>query len=135
MKKQKKKFNYKKYAIIFFSLALTLGFALLGFNQRINSVKQDRTIVKIKANTDSTIFFYRDNCSDCQSVLPYMVLQKDILHKNIQFVNTNQIKNRHFIAEYKLESVPTFIHSKFGKETKRYSGVNLEKISDTLVGD
>ena len=79
--------------------------------------------------------FYRDDCGSCRSIFYYTVMKRDLLRKNIQLVNTNQPKNRHYISEYKLTEVPTFIHLKYGKIAERYSGTNIEKIDQVIKGD
>ncbi len=61
--------------------------------------------------------------------------EKDLFRKNIQFVNTNQPQNRHYITEYKLTKVPTFIHLKYGKQVEKYTGTNIEKIDQVIRGD
>ncbi|MCZ9602824.1 thioredoxin family protein [Lactobacillus crispatus] len=109
--------------------------SVIGFNQHVNHELNQKNIVKIKTNDDSTVLFYRDDCKSCRSIFSYAVMKKDLFRKNIQFVNTNQPQNRHYITEYKLTKVPTFIHLKYGKQVEKYTGTNIEKIDQVIRGD
>lgn len=79
-------------------------------------------------NEDTTIFFYRNDCNQCKKIFKQIYLEKFLMHKNIQFVNLNQIQNRHYISEFQLQSVPTFIHYSHEKKTKQYSGTDRNMI-------
>lgn len=81
---------------------------------------------------DTTIFFYKDNCNQCRKIFEQVYLDKFLWHKNIQFVNLNQIENRHYISEFQLKSVPTFIHYFNEKKTKQYSGTDRNRIEKII---
>lgn len=101
--------------------------AFLGHNY-INYVEKKQQVVSITKTIKKTLFFYRDDCSDCQSIFHH-VYWKNVFNDNVQFINMNQSKNRKYISEYDLTSVPTFI-----KESERYSGTDVKKI-DEIMGD
>ncbi|MDK6502411.1 thioredoxin domain-containing protein [Lactobacillus crispatus] len=132
---QLKKETKVKIIAVSCAMIFLLFAGVIGFNQHVSHELSQKNIVKIKTNNDSTILFYRDDCKSCRSIFSYTVMKKDLFRKNIQLVNTNQPKNRHYIAEYKLTEVPTFIHLKYGKSVEKYSGTNIEKIDQIIRGD
>lgn len=132
---QLKKENRVKIIAAIFAMIFLLIIGAFGFNQHVGHELSQRNIVKIKTNDDSTILFYREDCKSCRSIFSYTVMEKDLFRKNIQLVNTNQPKNRHYITEYKLTEVPTFIHLKYGGQVERYSGTNISKIDKVIKGD
>ncbi|MCT3535329.1 thioredoxin [Lactobacillus crispatus] len=132
---QPKKETKVKIIAVSCAMIFLLIIGAFGFNQHVGHELSQRNIVKIKTNDDSTILFYREDCKSCRSIFSYTVMKKDLFRKNIQLVNTNQPKNRHYITEYKLTEVPTFIHLKYGRQVERYSGTNIERIDQVIRGD
>lgn len=132
---QLKKSNRTKIIATVLAMIFLFVGGVFAFNQHVSHVLNQKDIVKIKTNNESTVLFYRDDCGSCRSIFYYTVMKRDLLRKNIQLVNTNQPKNRHYISEYKLTEVPTFIHLKYGKIAERYSGTNIEKIDQVIKGN
>lgn len=48
-----------------------------------------------------------------------------MFHRDIEFINLNQEKNRKYIDEYNIHTVPTFIY-----KNKAYAGTNMDKIKE-----
>ena len=114
----------KALAVIVVVLAVG-GFAS---HQYVNHVEKQRPIVTLAKHPEKVLFFYRDDCPDCQSIFHQIYWHNAISH-NIVLINMNQPQNRHYIQKYQLTSVPTLIHDK-----QRYSGTNQQKIKQ-IVGD
>lgn len=114
----------KALAVIVVVLAVS-GFA---GHQYVNHVEKQRSIVTLAKHSDKVLFFYRDDCPDCQSIFHQIYWHNAISH-NIILINMNQPKNRHYIQKYQLTAVPTLIHGK-----QRYTGTNQQRIKQ-IVGD
>ncbi|WP_413523790.1 thioredoxin family protein [Latilactobacillus curvatus] len=114
----------KALAVIVVVLAVS-GFA---GHQYVNQVEKQLSIVTLAKHSDKVLFFYRDDCPDCQSIFHQIYWHNAISH-NIILINMNQPKNRHYIQKYQLTAVPTLIHGK-----QRYTGTNQQRIKQ-IVGD
>ena len=97
-------------------------------HQYVNHVEKQLSIVTLAKHSDKVLFFYRDDCPDCQSIFHQIYWHNAISH-NIILINMNQPKNRHYIQKYQLTAVPTLIHGK-----QRYTGTNQKRIKQ-IVGD
>ncbi len=102
------------------------GIAGIGFNfyQTEHSKAVITTIKEDKIN-----FFYRDDCKDCKKIFKQVYLHNLINH-DVQFINLKQIKNRHYIDEYNIHTVPTFIY-----KNKAYAGTNTAHLNKFLTGE
>ncbi|WP_353990458.1 thioredoxin family protein (plasmid) [Pediococcus argentinicus] len=114
----------KALAVIVVVLAVS-GFAS---HQYVNHVEKQRSVVTPAKHANKVLFFYRDDCPDCQSIF-HQIYWHNVISRNIIFINMNQPKNRHYIQQYQLTSVPTLIHGK-----QRYTGTNQKRIKQ-IVGD
>lgn len=106
---------------------LAIMVIFIGHNY-INTIEKRREVVQIPKDTKQTLFFYRDDCPDCQAIFHQIYWHNAISH-NIVLINMNQPQNRHYIQKYQLTSVPTLIHGK-----QRYTGTNQQRIK-RIVGD
>lgn len=103
-------------------IALT-GFLLLG----LNFYRTEHSQVPIKSiDKDKIQLFYRDDCPDCKKIFIQIYLH-NLINRDVQFINLNQEKNRKYIDEYNIHTVPTFIH-----ENEAYAGTQKEKIKEIL---
>ncbi|ANK68456.1 thioredoxin family protein [Loigolactobacillus backii] len=116
----------KAIAVIVVVLAVS-GFA---GHQYVNHVEKQRPVVTLAKHKhpEKVLFFYRDDCPDCQSIFHQIYWHNAISH-NIVLINMNQSQNRHYIQQYQLTSVPTLIYGK-----QRYTGTNQQRIKQ-IVGD
>lgn len=96
----------------------------------INTIEKRQTVVQIPKDTKQTLFFYRDDCADCQSIFHQVYWQDKLTKQGVLFINMNQSANRKYIKKYNLTAVPTFINA----DNQRYSGTNLDKI-EKVVGE
>ncbi|WEV41277.1 thioredoxin family protein [Lactobacillus sp. ESL0681] len=128
----RKKNKYLLVSII--SIALLMLGSHLWLQQKIVDYQTSKPIVRLSQpqTEPTTIFFYKDNCPACQRIFKTVYLEKFLKRKNIQIVNLNQVENRHYISEFDLHEVPTFIHYEFGQETNRYSGINKREIQEVI---
>lgn len=104
--------------------------AVSGFtgHQYVNHVEKQRSVVTLAKHPEKVLFFYRDDCPDCQSIF-HQIYWHNVISHNIVLINMNQPQNRHYIQKYQLTSVPTLIHGK-----QRYTGTNQQRIKQ-IVGD
>lgn len=114
----------KALAVIVVVLAVS-GFA---GHQYVNHVEKQRSIVTLAKHSDKVLFFYRDDCPDCQAIF-HQIYWHNVISHNIVLINMNQPKNRHYIQKYQLTAVPTLISGKH-----RYTGTNQQRIKQ-IVGD
>ncbi|MGY3745445.1 thioredoxin family protein [Oenococcus kitaharae] len=97
-------------------------------HQYVNHVEKQRLVVTLAKHPKKVLFFYRDDCPDCQAIF-HQIYWHNVISHNIVFINMNQPKNRQYIQKYQLTSVPTLIHGK-----QRYTGTNQQRIKQ-IVGD
>ena len=114
----------KALAVIVVVLAVS-GFA---GHQYVNHVEKQRPVVTLAKHPEKVLFFYRDDCPDCQAIF-HRIYWHNVISHNIILINMNQSQNRHYIQQYQLTSVPTLIHGK-----QRYTGTNQKRIKQ-IVGD
>lgn len=114
----------KVLAVIVVVLAVS-GFA---GHQYVNHVEKQRPVVTLAKHPEKVLFFYRDDCPDCQAIF-HRIYWHNVISHNVVFINMNQSQNRHYIQQYQLTSVPTLIHGK-----QRYTGTNQKRIKQ-IVGD
>ena len=114
----------KALAVIVVVLAVS-GFA---GHQYVNHVEKQRSIVTLAKHSDKVLFFYRDDCPDCQAIF-HQIYWHNVISHNIILINMNQPKNRHYIQKYQLTAVPTLIHG-----NQRYVGTKQSQIK-RIVGD
>lgn len=114
----------KALAVIVVVLAVS-GFA---GHQYVNHVEKQRPVVTLAKHLEKVLFFYRDDCPDCQAIF-HRIYWHNVINHNVVFINMNQSQNRHYIQQYQLTSVPTLIHGK-----QRYTGTNQKRIKQ-IVGD
>lgn len=107
--------------LFFLILLLFAGFIVYDRHQTESNKAVIRTIKADKVN-----FFYRDDCKDCKKVFNQVYLH-NFFHRDIEFINLNQEKNRKYIDEYNIHTVPTFIH-----ENEAYAGTKKDTIKEIL---
>ncbi|WP_097037805.1 thioredoxin domain-containing protein [Lactiplantibacillus plantarum] len=114
----------KALAVIVVVLAVS-GFA---GHQYVNHVEKQRSIVTLAKHSDKVLFFYRDDCPDCQAIF-HQIYWHNVINHNIILINMNQPQNRHYIQKYQLTAVPTLISG-----NQRYVGTKQSQIK-RIVGD
>ena len=114
----------KALAVIVVVLAVS-GFA---GHQYVNHVEKQRSIVTLAKHADKVLFFYRDDCPDCQAIF-HQIYWHNVISHNIILINMNQPQNRHYIQKYQLTAVPTLISG-----NQRYVGTKQSQIK-RIVGD
>lgn len=97
--------------ILFFLLFVSAVFIYLDHQEG----KQD--VVQLQNIDQEVVFFYRDDCPDCQKIFNQVYLSGAASGDQIN-VNLKQEKNRKYISSYNIDQVPTIIH-----KGKRYVGV------------
>ena len=104
--------------------------AVLGFegHSYVNHVEKEKTVVTLAKHPKKVLFFYRDDCPDCQAIF-HQIYWHNVISHNIILINMNQPKNRHYIQKYQLTAVPTLISG-----NQRYVGTKQSQIK-RIVGD
>lgn len=109
-------------------IVVVLGVGGFASHQYVNHVEKQRPIVILAKHPKKVLFFYRDDCPDCQAIF-HRIYWHNVISHNVVFINMNQSQNRHYIQQYQLTSVPTLIHGK-----QRYAGTKPSQIK-RIVGD
>lgn len=97
-------------------------------HQYVNHVEKQRPVVTLAKHPKKALFFYRDDCPDCQAIF-HQIYWHNVISHNIILINMNQPKNRHYIQKYQLTAVPTLISG-----NQRYVGTKQSQIK-RIVGD
>ena len=109
-------------------IVVVLAVSGLASHQYVNHVEKQRPVVTLAKHANKVLFFYRDDCPDCQAIF-HRIYWHNVINHNVVFINMNQPKNRHYIQQYQLTSVPTLIHG-----NQRYAGTKQSQIK-RIVGD
>lgn len=81
---------------------------------------------KLDKGEDATVYFYSPTCSHCQRTTPELVPLTDEL--DINLVKYNLLEFEQGWDEYQLESTPTIVQFKDGKEVSRIVGYNEPEV-------
>ena len=80
------------------------------------------------------VLFYADWCNSCKALFPVLVQVKSYHENAVKVVKVDVEKNRELVANYSVQSIPTILIFKEGKQVWRRSGVidadELNKILD-----
>lgn len=121
----------KKYFRTILSIWVVIGLiALIMFvtHSYVDYVEAKQEVVTISEDNDKTLFFYRDDCADCQKIFHHVYWQ-NVFGKDIEFINMNQDENIKYTTIYDLEELPTFING-----NQQYSGTDLTEIDKVIKG-
>ncbi|EGP0010988.1 thioredoxin, partial [Enterococcus faecium] len=104
----------------------TVSIIFLADHSYIKYIEAQNDPVYLDESNQEKIVFYRNDCRDCEKIMPYLI-RHNFLYHDLTFVNMNNKENKRYIKEYGLTSVPTIISLK-----QRYVGTDISKIK-TLV--
>lgn len=107
-------------------LIFTVSIIFLADHSYIKYIEAQNDPVYLDVSNQEKIVFYRNDCRDCEKIMPYLI-RHNFLYHDLTFVNMNNKENKRYIKEYGLTSVPTIISLK-----QRYVGTDISKIK-TLV--
>ncbi|MBZ2406639.1 MULTISPECIES: thioredoxin family protein [Liquorilactobacillus] len=112
MKFKKKTKKYIKFIIALLGIAFI--FVALSYYSIMSTMKGNKNVIYHPSKTITKVFFYRDDCPDCQRTYPKMYLTKIVYSlegKKILFVNTHtkNKNNRGMVETYNVKTVPTLI--------------------------
>jgi thiol-disulfide isomerase/thioredoxin len=88
----------------------------------------------------SVLIFHKTGCSDCKHVQKQVVTSLQKSQSNFPKVNfvvmdyKNKAAKKYF-KQFKITNVPTVIEIKHREETRRYSGINKDKIKSVIELD
>ncbi len=91
----------KALAVIVVILAVS-GFA---GHQYVNHVEKQRPIVTLAKHSDKVLFFYRDDCPDCQSIF-HQIYWHNVISHNIILINMNQPKESAIYSKISINVSP-----------------------------
>lgn len=118
--------NFKKKSTILLLLLGILISLIGGSIVRMNAFEKSKMPIELSSKTEKSVVFYRDDCSECQSIFP-LLYYHNLFKNDLVFVNMNQPLNRRYIQKYNLKSVPTIV-----KNDEHYSGTNKKKIRQLI---
>lgn len=100
----------------------------------INKVVKIDEFEKIILSCNLTVVdFYADWCGPCKRIAPYIEeLSNDDSFVDITFLKVDVDNAEDIIEKYNIQSMPTFLFLKNGKEVYRFSGANKDKLLDTI---
>ncbi|MDQ2047374.1 thioredoxin domain-containing protein [Enterococcus faecium] len=107
-------------------LIFTVSIIFFTDHSYIKYIESQNDPVYLDESNQEKIVFYRNDCRDCEKIMPYLI-RHNFLYHDLIFVNMNNKENKRYIKEYGLTSVPTIIFLK-----QRYVGTDISKIK-TLV--
>ncbi|WP_318505410.1 thioredoxin family protein [Bacillus sp. T3] len=91
-----------------------------------NLILPDELEKKLNNKEDVTVYFYSPACTHCQRTTPELVpLVEDM---GINLVKYNLLEFEQGWDDYNLESTPTIVQFKAGKETARIVGYNEPEV-------
>lgn len=85
-----------------------------------NIITPDQLEKKLSEKSDVIVYFYSPRCSHCQKTTPILMPLAKKLGVTIDQFNLDEFESGW--DQYKIESTPTLIHYKDGKETDRIVG-------------
>lgn len=119
----------KVFPVIVFLVA---GFLLVPYgsmyfqNNKVNTIQ----------TKNEAVLFYNANCSHCQKVYPKIFWHNVLNFKNgskqIQTINVQNANNKHYIAEFAIQSTPTFM--KTTNINQRLISTNSQQINHFIKG-
>jgi thioredoxin 1 len=77
----------------------------------------------INSDKPTLMDFYADWCAPCKTMAPILGQVQSKMGKRAVLVKVNVDKNKAIAAKYKIQSIPTLILFKKGKQVWRKSGV------------
>lgn len=123
----------QRWLLLLASVTIVISLGIFGslwkrveLDQAVQKQEQDRRVVTIAAEEERLLVFYKDDCSYCKKVLPFLV-KHNLAWRDLIFINLNQEQNRKYIKHYDLTSVPTFVSPK-----GRYEGTDTKQIQKLL---
>ncbi|MCH1627635.1 thioredoxin family protein [Ferdinandcohnia quinoae] len=91
-----------------------------------NQILPDELEKKLEAGESLTVYFYDPTCPHCKETTPVIVPMTNGM--GIDLKKFNLLEFRDGWNEYGIESTPTLIHFKNGKEEKRLVGSNEKSV-------
>lgn len=77
---------------------------------------------KLENKEDVTVYFYSPVCSHCQETTPILIPVTEEMNIDMKKVNLWEFEHEDYWSRYKIESTPTLVHYKAGKEVGRLNG-------------
>lgn len=77
----------------------------------------------ISSSTPVLVDFYADWCNPCKTMSGILINVKEIQADKIRIIKINVDKNRAIALKYSIQSIPTLMIFKDGKQLWRQSGV------------
>lgn len=90
-----------------------------------NQILPDELESKLKNGEDVTVYFFSPTCSYCQNTTPYLVPLAEENGVDMKMLNLLEFPEEG--EPYAIESTPTLIHFKDGKEEARIVGQQSEE--------
>ena len=87
----------------------------------------------IDSHTPVLVDFYADWCTPCQTMSSILVNVKKTQSDAIRIIKLNVDKNRDLALKYSIQSIPTLMIFKDGKQMWRQSGVISEDALNKVI--
>lgn len=91
-----------------------------------NLILPDELAKDLKNKEDKTVYFYSPECIHCQKTTPIVAPLAEEM--GIDLVQYNLLEFKQGWDDYSIESTPTIVHFKNGKEEARIVGYNKNEV-------
>lgn len=91
-----------------------------------NLILPDELAKDLKNKEDKTVYFYSPECIHCQKTTPIVAPLAEEM--GIDLVQYNLLEFKQGWDDYSIESTPTIVHFKNGKEEARIVGYNEKEV-------
>lgn len=121
-----KKYIFAAVAIVLISVVAYTSF---DFNQKHYNLFLEadlNQLTQLIETEDQTIVYYgSETCSDCVKFAPILKKQFDVVGLKVQYVNSDNMTYSGFVKSNNLDTTPSLVVFKKGKEIVRYSGFDV----------
>lgn len=98
-----------------------------------NIITPDNLEKKLNNKEDATVYFYSPTCPHCQRTTPVVAPLADDME--VDLVQFNLLEFEDGWNQYGIESTPTIVQYKDGKEVNRIVGYNEEEVFETWFNE
>ncbi|XP_076016797.1 thioredoxin-like [Genypterus blacodes] len=101
--------------------------------KEVPNLKAFKAILKEAGGNLVAVDFTATWCGPCQRMTPVFIeLESAPENKNVVFLKVDVDEADDIAAEYKIDSMPTFVFFKNGEEEERFSGASEQKLKDVV---
>ncbi|EGP4894679.1 thioredoxin [Enterococcus faecium] len=96
----------KRWLIVLIHVGILCLIGILGCVWLPIFKEKQEEVVKINPTEEQILFFYKEDCKDCQRIFP-VIYWHSFFKKDVVYVNLSVKENQLYIQKYHLQEVPT----------------------------